>query len=151
MISLIKQQDKTGCGLACVAMLAGIEYGRIKSIAQKHGFLVKSKNGEFYTSSSHLRCISDKVQSIEVVSLRRIKFSKIDELPDLAILSIDNLGVKNKWHWVVFERKRDGSVYIYDPEIPKRYEKAAEIADLYITHYLVVKRKKINQVKPVAK
>ena len=35
-MKLVKQHDETGCGLACIAMLSGLEYKVIRCIAKEY-------------------------------------------------------------------------------------------------------------------
>lgn len=111
-IQRVKQEDETGCGLACIAMLAGVSYNEIKNVALDK--LKFRTNGEFYTGTGQLKELASHY-NVEIEGKRRRKFKSWSELPDVAIVSI-NLKENNKyWHWVVFQRK-DGADFVLDPK-----------------------------------
>jgi len=49
-IKRILQEDATGCGLACVAMIAGKKYAEVKKLALANKYFENKKT--FYTTSS---------------------------------------------------------------------------------------------------
>ena len=139
-MKLIEQKDDSGCGLACIAMLSGLNYDDVKKLATegKVECHFSSPKKTFYTSSAHLITLAKKTKKISITSTRRMKFKSVDELPARAILSLPIAKEPKKWHWVVFERLKNEKVRVYDSEIPKMYVNLSDIENLKITHYLEV-------------
>ena len=94
------QEDTTGCGLACIAMLSGRSYKEVRNLALKElGF---EDNGEFYTGTSHLVSLGQEFDL--KIGKRRRKFKSFDLLPNKVILAINYKEKSDTWHWVVFHR-----------------------------------------------
>jgi len=105
----LKQRDKTGCGLACVAMVTGKKYGEIKKQAIELG--VVEPKGPFGTFSRDIRLLLKKNQR-KAMGGRKAKHW--DNLPDLAIAGINYSEAAGEWHWVVFVRTASDA-YVLDP------------------------------------
>ena len=107
----VKQGDPTGCGLACIAMLANTNYEEVKEVAiKKLGF---NKSGTFYTGTRHLRELAGHFK-IELGKKRR-KFKRFEELPETTILAINYNKKSDTWHWVVYRREPNDE-FVYDPK-----------------------------------
>lgn len=92
----IIQQDRNGCGLACVAMLAGISYRQACAIAEQRGWYVDiRRNG---TPTHRLRKL---LLDCGVRTNPAVRTNRWERFSDLAI-------VATRAHWVVFERKAVG-------------------------------------------
>lgn len=118
----IIQEDKTGCGLACIAMLSGRKYKEIRKVAvTEHGF---DEDGEFYTQTKHLTALGQRF-GLEIGSRRR-KFKDYSSLPDRAILAINYKEATDTWHRVIFHRTAKEE-YVLDP---KQSIKTAKRKDL---------------------
>lgn len=74
------QQDRTGCGLACIAILARTKYSQVKDTSL--GLLDLDSNDEVYTSASDRQKLGDKF-NLNIGGKRRA-FKGFNELPDLA-------------------------------------------------------------------
>jgi len=111
-IQRVVQEDKTGCGLACIAMLAGVCYKEAKKAALDN--LKFRTKDEFYTGTGQLKELAAHF-NIEIEGKRRRKFRNWSELPDVAIVSINPKENNKYWHWVVFQRK-DGAEVVFDPK-----------------------------------
>lgn len=106
----IRQKNGTGCGIACVAMIAGESYSTVMKVARGIFQWEKDKRS-FYTTSSQLR---DLLLAFEHQSNRGRSVRLLSSLPDLAIVGINHNPKTNNWHWVVFCRDSDRE-YILDP------------------------------------
>ncbi len=111
----IIQKDDTGCGIACIAMIAGTTYKKIKNQFVKYR--------GFYTGNDEL---ADLAEMYNITLSRRItKFKDWDSIPDKAILKINyQKATKTRyecWHWVVY-RNTAKERYVLDPATtnPKR-------------------------------
>ena len=103
----VVQLERTGCGIASAAAIAGLSYGKAKSIA--NGLGIRAEDERLWSDTkpvrrllSHLGCST---------SSRELPFRGWDKLPDLALLSI-NWHLENGrpcWHWVVFVRQHGGA------------------------------------------
>lgn len=100
-LSLVQQEDDSGCGLACVAMLAKCTYAHARKIWLTHGgneFAIEAVNsGTTWYQLCHL---------MEVMG---VKIPQAWETP--RIISIKGHPLLNNGHWVVV----DGSGKIFDP------------------------------------
>ncbi|WP_308318795.1 cysteine peptidase family C39 domain-containing protein, partial [Vibrio metschnikovii] len=107
----VVQQDRTGCGLACIAILAGTEYSNVKDRALDL-FNLESSD-EFYTNASELQKLGQEF-NLNVGAKRRV-FKGFNALPDLAILAINYRENEDTWHWVVYCRD-EGNEFVIDPK-----------------------------------
>jgi len=131
----IIQQDTTGCGLACIAMLAKTSYKKVKALAIKN--LDFDNDGEFYTNTKDLVFLG-KNYSIEIGSRRR-KFKGYGHLPDKAILAINYKESSDTWHWVIYHRTRNEE-YVLDPKKSIKTNKRTDLTRIAknTTHWLGV-------------
>ncbi|WP_341678703.1 cysteine peptidase family C39 domain-containing protein [Niveibacterium sp. SC-1] len=135
------QEDSTGCGLACVAMLAGRSYQAVKK--QAHSVLKTWPRGprSFYTTKSHLKAL------LAEYGVRHGNYRKADSWEklnaDLAIVAI-NLQANDNWHWVVF--RRDGSDrYLLDPRA--KSERRIDFWRARIMAYLPIRTNDVAKLK----
>lgn len=98
------QQEKTGCGIAAVANIAGKTYSEVKQVANAMGIFAEDES--LWSDTGYVRQLLARFKIN--VSSSEFLFQSWQALPDLALLSIKHHQVKGKsyWHWVVF--KRDG-------------------------------------------
>ncbi len=99
---VVIQQEVTGCGIATVAMLAGVTYESTQRVA--HRLDISAQDPELWSDTKYVRTLlrhygvraSDKEQP----------FHSWDALPDLALLAIKWRMVRGRafWHWSVFYR-----------------------------------------------
>ena len=113
-IKYIKQEDDSGCGLACLAMLTGMSYNEVKKRLKLKIF--SKESNEFYTNFHQtIRCA--KILGLSLNSRKRNTEWKSIETN--AIVSTDYTKGKTKyWHWVVFVRNKNGW-FVYDPHETK--------------------------------
>lgn len=111
-IKRVKQEDETGCGLACIAMLAGVSYEEVKQVALKN--LKFRTKGHFYTGTGQLKELAGYF-GLTITGQKRRPWRNWALLPDIAIVSINQQENNRYWHWVVFQRN-DGTEAIFDPK-----------------------------------
>lgn len=107
------QDDKTGCGFASVATLAGVTYRHVKTVAGQLGIDVQDP--KLWSDTRYIRKI---LASYDLSVSRKITtFTSWDNLPPLALLAIKWHRRNNCafWHWVVFYRGRQGPM-VLDPK-----------------------------------
>ncbi|NML29020.1 cysteine peptidase family C39 domain-containing protein [Zoogloea dura] len=127
------QEDSTGCGLACIAMIVGTRYKTIKKQAHELLHDWPSRSRSFYTEAAHLKTLL-KAHSIEYGNYRRT-----DNWPqikvELAIAAI-NLRKNGNWHWVVF-KQQNNDAYILDPR--SKQEKRRDFRRARLHAYLPIR------------
>ncbi|WP_455198993.1 hypothetical protein [Kaarinaea lacus] len=107
----VVQLEKTGCGIASCAAIAGISYKKASQIANSLGIYAEDKSLWSDTRSVRqiLRQLGIKTSPSET------PFKNWESLPDTALLAIKWHRENGKpfWHWVVFVRK-NGKEYVLD-------------------------------------
>jgi len=106
------QKDKTGCGFASVAMLAGVSYSEVKALAHRLG--IQAEDDALYSDTAYVRTLLHEYQI--AVSEKKQPFVSWATLPPRALLSIKfkEISGKRYWHWVVFCRAGN-QAYVLDP------------------------------------
>lgn len=107
----IRQEHRTGCGIACIAMLSGATYAEVMSVAAKV-FDWSESQRTFYTSSSQLQSL---LLEMNISARKGRSIRKWSSMPDTAIVGINHNEKNNSWHWVVFRRETDRE-YVLDPQ-----------------------------------
>ena len=111
-IEPVIQEEASGCGIACVAMLAKKTYKEIKEIANANGIFAEDER--LWSETDYVRTLLRHFNS--KIWRGETGFSSWDELPNLALLSI-KYRIENDrpfWHWVVFNRD-NGQSMVLDP------------------------------------
>ncbi|HEX2567256.1 MAG TPA: hypothetical protein VHL85_10390 [Burkholderiales bacterium] len=107
------QLERTGCGIASVAAIAGLSYGRARTAASALG--ISAQDERLWSDTAHVRRL------LRHLGWRPARaeqaFRSWQTLPDLALLSIKwhRLGGRAFWHWVVFVRDERGA-RVLDPK-----------------------------------
>lgn len=99
----VVQLERTGCGIASVAAIAGLSYSNARSIA--HSLAIFAQDQGLWSETTHVRKLLGHF-GIRTGS-REVPFRSWAALPDLALLSIKWRLEKGRpyWHWVVFVRE----------------------------------------------
>ncbi len=115
-MTVIIQEETTGCGIASVANILEKTYAEIKSKANTMGIF--ADDNTLYSDTQYVRNLlrEYRVQ----VSNNEIPFKSWETLPDIALLSIKYHEENGYlfWHWVVFKREQgipivlDSSAYL---------------------------------------
>jgi len=125
----VRQLDDTGCGLACIAMLAGVGYKTVRKIARENNLLKRKTMCD--TNGADLSRIGKKFGLS--ISKKRLKFKGYKDLPKLSILAVDYRDNDINWHWVVRNNKGvikdpwDEDITLLYPDRPKHYLKVGRI------------------------
>lgn len=109
----VVQQEISGCGIACVAALAGLTYQEAKVAANSLGIYAEDR----YLWSD-TRYVHNLLEYFGISATEgETPFSSWEALPNLALLSIKwHLeGGRPFWHWVVYWRGPTGPV-VFDPK-----------------------------------
>ena len=104
------QLERTGCGIASVATVAGVSYRQAQRAANRMGIF--AENQRLWSETSYVRRL------LQQYGLRaapaEARFVSWGALPHLALLAIKwrKTGGRAFWHWVVFWRGPDGPIVI---------------------------------------
>lgn len=119
----VVQQEIAGCGIASVAVLAGVTYREAKAAANRLGIHAADKS--LWSDTRYVRALL-KQYGI-AAGKGETPFKSWDTLPDLALLAIKwHLeGDRPFWHWVVYWRGPAGLVVFSTPRSGSRRTRAA--------------------------
>lgn len=108
----IIQEEETGCGLACVAMLCGKTYEEVCQDGADLG--IRAADKRLWSSADYVRRLLTHYGMKAGKSER--SFTGWDTLPDLCLLATKWHIEDGQpfWHWCVFSRKENESV-VLDP------------------------------------
>jgi hypothetical protein len=111
MMKPVIQLERTGCGIASVAALAGVSYSAAKQVANRIG--IYATDHRLWSETTHVRRLLKHYRLH--ASSRPTSFISWDALPNRALLAIKWHRVKGRafWHWVVFIRNPNGA-YVLD-------------------------------------
>ncbi len=101
----VVQADRTGCGIAAVAAIAGVSYARAKAVAASAGIFVHERS-----LWSETEPIQRLLSRFGIHAARTpTPFRVWTDLPDCALLAIKWHREAHRpcWHWVVFVRDRE--------------------------------------------
>lgn len=100
----VVQADRTGCGIAAVAAIAGVSYARAKAVAASSGIFVHDR--VLWSETGPVQRLLSRfgLRAARTTTL----FRSWADLPDCALLAIKwHLEAHRPcWHWVVFVRDR---------------------------------------------
>jgi hypothetical protein len=107
----VVQLERTGCGIASVAVLAGVSYRQAQRVANRLGIF--AEDCRLWSETEHVRRLL-KQYRIDA-SGKEFPFVSWSALPDLALLAVKwhRAGGRAFWHWVVFVREQDRA-YVLD-------------------------------------
>lgn len=106
----VVQLERTGCGIAAVATLAGVSYREMQHVANRLGIFAEDSN--LWSDTGYVRKLL-KEFGIRTAKTE-IPFTSWEALPDLALLAIKWHEGEDRasWHWVVFSRGTYGPVVL---------------------------------------
>lgn len=107
----VVQEEKTGCGIASSAALAGVSYKEAKNVA--NGMGIYAEDQSLWSDPQHVR---DLLAKFGIGTDKNEKpFESWELLPDCALIST-KWHLKNGkpfWHWAVFVRE-NSEQYVLD-------------------------------------
>jgi hypothetical protein len=103
----VKQENASGCGPACVAILTGATYKHAKET------MWGDRTRNLYSEYHHLRTTLTKLKAWPAPrAVRSTSFERVRELSIFACKLRKGRDGKNKFHWVVYDPHTG---HIYDP------------------------------------
>lgn len=115
----VVQRERTGCGIASVATLAGVSYAQAKRAANHLG--IATEDPRLW---SETRPVRDLLKHFRIrVAGAEAPFVSWAELPEVALLAIKWHREKGRafWHWVVFWRSPGGPVVFDSKQALRRH------------------------------
>ena len=106
----VVQLERTGCGIAAVAALAGVEYDQAKRMATRLGIV--ADDPALWSETDHVRRLLKEYGFR--LARTEAPFTSWEALPDLALLAIKWHEDRGHafWHWAVFWRGPGGRVVL---------------------------------------
>ncbi|HSA84635.1 MAG TPA: hypothetical protein VLE46_00515 [Nitrospira sp.] len=100
------QLERTGCGIAVVAAMAGVSYRQAQRTANRIGIFAHDRR--LWSETAHVRRLLREYR-LRPASTEQL-FRSWSSLPNLALLAIKWHREQGQpcWHWVVFVRDHDG-------------------------------------------
>ena len=101
-MSVVIQEEQTGCGIASVANIVGLSYAEVKVKANKIGIFAEDEL--LYSDTNYVRALLKEYGFN--TSENELLFSSWEDLPSLALLAVKYYVEDEKpfWHWVVFKK-----------------------------------------------
>lgn len=115
----IAQLERTGCGIAAVATLAGVSYREMQRMANRLGIFADDQ--KLWSETSYVRRL---LKEYGIRSARtEVPFTSWEALPDLTLLAIKchKEWERMFWHWVVFWRGPCGPVVLDSKRALRRH------------------------------
>lgn len=119
LIKPVVQLERTGCGIATVAAVAGVSYRRAQRTANGLGIFASDRR--LWSETGHVRRLL-REYGLRPASIAR-PFRSWNSLPDLALLAIKWHREQGRpfWHWVVFVRDSEGERVLDSKRSLKRH------------------------------
>ena len=115
----VVQLERTGCGIASVAALAGVSYRQAQRVANRLGIV--ADDPKLWSETGYVRRLLTEYG----IRLARtaISFTSWDALPDCALLAVKWHKERDRtfWHWVVFWRGPHGPVVLDSKRVLRRH------------------------------
>src|SRR5687767_3095947 len=107
----VVQLERTGCGIASVAALAGVSYQAARKTAARVG--ISARDRRLWSDTTYVRRLLSFYRLRALLSER--PFVSWSGLPPRALLALKWRRARGRaiWHWVVFVRD-DRSMYVLD-------------------------------------
>jgi ABC-type bacteriocin/lantibiotic exporter with double-glycine peptidase domain len=115
----VVQLERTGCGIASMAVLAGVTYAQAKRVANRLGIF--ADDSRLWSETVHVRRL---LKEYGFRSARtEVPFTSWEALSDFALLAIKwhEDGGRTCWHWVVFWRGPHGPVVLDSKRALRRH------------------------------
>ena len=133
------QEERTGCGIAAAAAIAGISYARAKSMAAS--LHIHATDSTLWSDTAPVRRLL--AQFGRRVAPATQPFRSWNALPDCALLAIKwhREGGQPFWHWVVFVREK-GYRYVLDSKRALQTHVRTDFGRMKPKWYLAVSTKR---------
>ena len=129
------QEEKTGCGIASCAAIAGISYIQAKELANSIG--IHAEDPSLWSDSIHICRLLGEL-GFQAENLKE-PFKGWEALPDCALLATKWHLEQDKgfWHWAVFRREKNEK-YILDSKKGLKANKRTDFGRIKPKWYIEV-------------
>ncbi len=109
-MSVVIQEEATGCGIASAANILGLSYAEVQAKANSLG--IYATDEALFSDTAYMRRLLDTYGV--TTSADETVFTSWNALPDTALLAIKHHYENGKpfWHWVVFNRTQAGGIVL---------------------------------------
>lgn len=134
-MKLVVQLERTGCGIASVATIAGLRYRQVQSAANRLGIFAEDER--LWSETAYVRCLL-RYYGVRAAQTE-VRFQSWQMLPDLAFLAIKWHRVRGRafWHWVIFWRGPEGPV-VLDPKPGLRTNTRTDFGRIHPKWFLAI-------------
>jgi len=138
----IVQLERTGCGIAAVAAIAGVSYRQAQRTANRLGIV--ATDCRLWSKTAHVRRLLREYRLRPAST--ELPFRSWTRLPDLALLAIKWHREEGRpfWHWVVFVRDHRGERVLDSKRSLKRHVRT-DFGRMKPKWYLPLRREGIKQ------
>lgn len=142
----VVQLERTGCGIASVAALAGVSYQAAKRAADRLGIVASDPS--LWSATRHVRRL------LERYGLRahatEMRFVSWSALPAHALLAVKwhRNGRRSCWHWVVFVRE-DGQAYVLDSAMTLKQHVRTDFGRIKPKWFIGVAKAGVESLRPL--
>ncbi len=144
----VVQEDRTGCGIAAVAAIAGVSYARAKAVAASSGIFAHE-----VSLWSEMGPVQRLLSRFGLRAARTTRpFRSWADLPDCALLAIKwhREGRRPCWHWVVCVRDR-GRACVLDSNASLKTHVRVDFGRMHPKWFLPVTSQLRKAVRPRAR
>ncbi len=115
----VVQRERTGCGIASVAVLAGVSYRQAQGVANRLGIF--AGDSRLWSETRHVRRLL-KDYGVRPAHTE-VPFTSWEALTDRAVLAVKWHTKRERafWHWVVFWRGPHGPVVLDSKRALRRH------------------------------
>ena len=133
----VVQEERTGCGIAGVAMLAGVTYRQVRGVAKGMG--ISAADSRLWSTTIYVRHLLTRYE-IRAAD-KELPFVSWERLPPVALLAIKwyRKSGREYWHWVVFHRGPQGPV-VLDPKQALRTHERRDFGRMKPKWFITVTR-----------
>ncbi len=131
-IKRILQEDATGCGLACIAMIVGETYADVKKVALENEILEEKRT--YYTKSSHL---IDLLGHFDFKADKGRMVKHWSSIQSLSIVAINYKESTDSWHWVLYVPDENLG-YVLDPHKKIKTDKRVDFSRMRVRSYIPI-------------
>ena len=108
----VRQQDSSGCGVACLAMVSGLSYAQVREAFIREGLGETRPRRKAF--SSNFRELLQVAQRLGLDG-RMQRWSSWSSVEGPCILKVAVRG--SNWHWVAAERSAQLGLVVLDPDL----------------------------------
>jgi hypothetical protein len=136
-MNAVVQLERTGCGIASVATVAGVSYRRAQRAANRLGIFAADQR--LWSETGYVRrlLLHYGIRAARTES----RFESWPALPALALLAIKWRKADGRafWHWVVFRRGPNGPV-VLDPKRGLRTNTRTDFGRMRPKWFIAIRR-----------